>query len=126
MKSRILILAAALLGGVVSTSAIAAPSSDTSAAKRTKSAIEAPTLAKMVSPTGLSPRYEGDTITLSMVIDAQGQPSAIRVVGNSDRALLQSLQSAVSQWQFTPAKRDGMPVSTHVILPIELVDGPNT
>ena len=82
---------------------------------------EAPVVTKMVSPSGLSRRYEGATVTLWLNVDEKGQPSDIRVQGN-DRSLTRSLVSAVSQWQFAPAKKDGVAVPAKIMLPVELVE----
>src|SRR6478735_9319425 len=64
-SKKILALSAIVLGGVLSSSAFATTaSSHASVAKAV--AFEAPVLEKMVSPTGLSRRHEGSTVTLSM------------------------------------------------------------
>jgi len=119
-SKKILALSAIVLGGVLSSSAFATTaSSHASVAKAV--AFEAPVLEKMVSPTGLSRRHEGSTVTLSMTVDDKGQPSDIRVQGN-DQNLTRSLVSAVSQWQFAPAKKNGVAVQTKIVLPVELVE----
>jgi len=122
MKSnKILVLSAILLGGVLSTSAFATTaSSHANVAKAV--AFEAPVVAKVVQPTGLSRRHEGATVTLSMTIDEQGRPSNIQVRGN-DANLKARLVPAVAQWEFTPAKKNGVAVPTRITLPIELVEG---
>lgn len=119
-SKKILALSAIVLGGVLSSSAFATTAS--SHANVAKSvAFEAPVLEKMVSPTGLSRRHEGATVTLSMTVDDKGQPSDIRVQGN-DQNLTRSLVSAVSQWQFAPAKKNGVAVESKIVLPVELVE----
>jgi|GEM_PF-1365740 len=119
-SKKILALSAIVLGGVLSSSAFATTaSSHASVAKAV--AFEAPVLEKMVAPTGLSRRHEGATVTLSMTVDDKGQPSEIRVPGN-DQNLTRSLVSAVSQWQFVPAKKNGVAVPSKIALPIELVE----
>ncbi len=122
MNLKRLILSAALLGGVLSTSALAttvgAHANITADAVR----FEAPVVSKMVAPTGLSRRLEGATVMLSMTVDASGQPSNIKVTSNENRALTGRLVSAVSKWQFTPAKKNGVAVPSKVVLPVEVVE----
>ncbi len=119
-SKKFLLLSAALLGGVLSTSAFATTAA--AHAQVTKAAFEAPAVTKVVSPTGLSRRLEGATVMLSLTIDANGQPSEIRVMSQDDGALTRSMVSAVSQWHFTPAKKNGVPVTTKIVLPVELVE----
>lgn len=121
MNLKKIILSAALLGGVFSASALAT-TSDAHQRVTKAVAFEAPAVAKMVSPTGLSRRLEGATVTLSMTVDANGQPSDIKVISRGDRALTGNLVAAVAQWQFTPAKKDGVAVPSKIVLPVELVE----
>ena len=121
MNLKKIILSAALLGGVLSASAFAT-TADAHARVVTKAAVfEAPALAKMVSPTGLSRRH-GATVTVSLTVDANGQPGNIKVTSRDDQALTSSLVAAVSKWQFTPAKKNGVAVPSKVVLPLELVE----
>lgn len=118
-SKKILALSAILLGGVVSSAFATTASSHANVAKAV--AFEAPVVAKLVSPTGLSQQHKGTTVTVSMTIDDKGQPCEINVHGN-DAKLKRSLVAAVSQWQFTPAKKNGVAVSSHIVVPVELVD----
>ena len=119
MNLQRLILSAALLGGVLSTSAFATTAD--AHARVTQAAFEAPAIATVVAPTGLSRRLEGATVILSMTIDANGQPGNIRVTSSEDRKNSERLVAAVSQWHFTPAKKNGVAVPSKVVLPVELV-----
>ena len=119
-SKKIIALSAIVLGGVLSSSAFATTAS-THASVAKAVAFEAPVVAKMVSPTGLSRRHEGATVTLSMSVDDKGQPSNIRVRGN-DTNLERCLVAAVSQWQFTPAKKNGVAVPSKIVLPVELIE----
>jgi TonB family protein len=119
-SKKLLALSAIVLGGVLSSSAFAVTaSSHADVAKAV--AFEAPAVAKVVSPTGLSKSHKGATVTLRMTIDDKGQPSNIRVSGNDPR-LTRSMVSAVSQWQFAPAKRNGVAVPSRIVLPVELAE----
>jgi TonB family protein len=119
-SKKILALSAIVLGGVLSSSAFATTAASHANVAQAV-AFEAPVLEKMVSPTGLSRHHEGSTVTLTMTVDDKGQPSNIRVQGN-DEKLKRSLVSAVSQWQFAPAKKNGVAVQTKIVLPIEIVE----
>jgi TonB family protein len=120
-SKKLLALSAIVLGGVLSTTAFATTaSSHANVAKAV--AFEAPVVAKIVSPTGLSSTLKGSTVTLSMTIDEKGQPSDIHVSGH-DPKLTRSMVSAVSQWQFAPAKKNGVAVPSRIVLPVELAEG---
>ena len=66
----------------------------------TKAAFEAPVVAKVVSPTGLSRQLEGATVTLCLTVDADGHPSDIKVMSQGRRALTGNLVAVVSQVAF--------------------------
>ncbi|MBI2497249.1 MAG: TonB family protein [Opitutae bacterium] len=120
MQSKHIVLATALLG-LLSTTAFAA----TPAAHRQATAslqLDYPAPAKVVSPTNLPRTFEGATVVVSLTIDESGQPHDVKVVSAKDRLLTKSLVSAVSQWRFTPARKNGTPVATKVLLPLELVE----
>lgn len=121
MKTRHIILATALLGGLLSSAALAT----TTAAHHSATAalkLEAPAPDRVVAPTGLPRSAEGATVTLALTIDAAGRPHDIQVVSRGDKGLTKSLVSAVSQWSFTPARKNGIAVPAKVLLPIRLVD----
>ncbi len=121
MNLKRLILSAALLGGVLSTSALATTAS--AHHRITKAAaFEVPTVTKTVAPTGLPRRLEGAVVTFSLTIDANGQPSDIKIVWGGDRESAGNLLAAVAQWQFTPAKKNGIAVPAKVLLPVQLVE----
>lgn len=119
MNAKLLLLAATLLGGVVSASAT---TTDAHASVARALKFEAPAVASVISPTGLSRRHENASVTLSLTVDAEGRPHNIRIVSQDDRNLAENLLPAIAKWQFTPARKDGVAVETKVILPILLVD----
>jgi protein TonB len=118
MKIKSIIATAALLGVMsVSASAIttvAAP------AKAAAVSLEKPALTKVVNPTNLPSSFMDKTVTLSFTVDAQGRAHDINVMWQGDSALRRSLVDAVSQWQFTPARKNGQAVATRVTLPVQL------
>ena len=118
MKTKSLVIAAALLGGLLSSASaftLVAP-----AAAPVK--FEAPKPAEIVTPTELPPSYKGQTVDVTFTVDANGQVSNVRLVRATDRYLTKSLVTALSQWKFTPARKNGVPVSAKVFLPLHLVE----
>ena len=62
--------------------------------------------------------WEG-TVVLRVTIEADGHPSAARIVRSSGYPILdQAAQRAVQQWEFLPAHRGGPAVRSAVELPI--------
>lgn len=120
MKSKSLVIAAALVGGLFSTaSAFTLVASDANAAASVK--FKAPAPAKVIQPILLPPRHEGRTVTLAMTIDEAGKPRNVRVTSTRDQAPYERLLKTVSEWEFTPALKNGVPVSCKVILPLEII-----
>ncbi len=115
MNSRQLLLATALVGGLLSSA---------SAATRVAPAdYAAPVPTAVVAPTELPRSHIGAIVMLRLNIDAAGQPSNIQVLSERDPALKQRLVAAVSQWQFSPARQNGVAVGATIELPIELQEG---
>jgi TonB family protein len=121
MKSKTIILSAALLGGLLSVSAFAI-TPDVHNQINAALKFAAPTVTKVVHPTGLNRRYEGATITVSLTVDETGQAHDVRILSSDDPALARSLVPAITQWQFSPARKNGAPVPAQVVLPIQLVE----
>ncbi|HWA26819.1 MAG TPA: TonB family protein [Lacunisphaera sp.] len=124
MNSTKFLLAATVAGGLLSSAVIASAAVvvDPSVMAETAS-YTAPAPAKIVSPTGIARRYQGQTIRVSLTIDEAGQPHNINLLSDQDPHLMRQLVPAVAKWQFTPAKRNGHAVRADVVLPIQLVDG---
>jgi TonB family protein len=115
MNIKSLVIASALAGGLFcSASAITtvAPAN-----------FQAPVPASVVSPTDLPPSLKGVIVTLRLTVDAAGNPSNIKIVRGDSEALRRNLVSAVSQWKFKPALKNGVPVATQIELPLQLVEG---
>lgn len=70
----------------------------------------------------IEPGYEGATVRLSFVIEADGSPREIFAPVDADYSLVKQLTAAVSQWKFKPLTRDGVVVRTRVVLPIRVAD----
>jgi TonB family protein len=117
MKIKSLVIATALVVGLFSASAYAYTSD---AIGQGVQYLQAPVPIKIVSPTGLPYSLKGETVTLLLTIDAAGQPHNIKIVIGDTPMLRRSLVAAVSQWQFTPALRNGVPVSTKIVMPLRL------
>lgn len=118
MKASTLLLAAALAGGMAVPAAHAFNAETARPADLV--ACTAPVPSRVVAPTGLWRRHEGETVKVALTIDATGQPAEIRVIAG-DRNLQERLVPAVAQWKFEPARRNGEAVTTRVVMPIRLV-----
>jgi TonB family protein len=59
-------------------------------------------------------------------VDAQGHITATQVEPDVPASIAAMLASAVKQWQFTPAKLNGRPVSAHTFISAKLQALPNT
>ena len=117
MKKNQIVIAAAIFVGLLSVSshAYVAPKVGTPLVK-----FEAPVPTRTV-PVALPERNIGSTVTVAMTVDQNGRPHHVRVMSASDPADYQRLVAAVSQWQFAPARRNGVAVSSYVELPLEVV-----
>jgi hypothetical protein len=85
----------------------------------------APAPTRVVAPSGIARRFEGETIRVKLSLDAAGQPVEVGLVGSQDVNLVRNLLPAVSQWRFSPALLDGRPVAAQIELPILLVADPS-
>ncbi len=116
MKIQSAIASAALLG-VLATSASAlttvTPAAD-------KGSFQLPAPVKIIEPIMVPQSHEGSVVHLAMKIDANGKPSNIRVLGVNDQSAYRRIIVTVSQWEFSPARRDGKAVPSKVELPLEV------
>jgi TonB family protein len=67
--------------------------------------------------------YIGDTVELEFNVDPSGQTYGFSVKSSPDNTLATAVVAAVKRWQFKPALREGVPVTTRVVLPVRIVDG---
>lgn len=124
MNRKNLFLAAALAGGLLSASVLSASVVINPAVMTAGAEYSAPVPVKIVNPAGIQRRFQGETIRLSLTVDETGQPHNINLLAERDPNLVRNLLPAVAQWKFTPAMKNGRPVSANIVLPIELVDSP--
>ena len=66
------------------------------------------------------PGYENAVIKLKLVVDAQGVPQQVDALGLVPVETKELIVRAVKKWKFRPATRNGVPVTAHVILPLQL------
>ena len=121
MKTIKILLGAALLGSLLSSTVFASVENYRKNYQSVVTRTDIPLPAKVVAPSDLSRRYVGATVVLRLTVDEAGQPRDISVVQPIDPELSQSVIAAMAQWRFTPAQKDGKPVATRVELPIHLV-----
>jgi TonB family protein len=76
----------------------------------------------VVSP-AVDVRFAGQQVTLEFVVDATGKPTLFAPAApGADAELVAAVVDAVSQWKFSPALVDGLPVAKKVVLPVNIVD----
>ena len=75
----------------------------------------------MVSPT-VGPEFNGATVQLEFVVDAEGKPTEFSIKSATDDVLATAVIKAVKQWRFLPAEVNGKPVATKVGLPVKIID----
>jgi TonB family protein len=102
--------------------ALAAVTAASAATANDSAAFQAPAPTKVVTPTELPRDYRNSVVTLRLKVDAAGKPSDVRIKGRHDARLVRRLTEAVSQWEFTPARRNGVPVGAQVELPLKLTE----
>jgi TonB family protein len=68
--------------------------------------------------------YIGLTVEVEFTVDAKGKTSGFKVKSTSDLTLVGAVLDAVKKWEFKPAVSGGVPVTTKVVLPLHIVEGP--
>jgi len=122
MNFKNILLAATVTAGLLSTSALTASVIVDSVVTTDVASYSAPTPLKIVAPSGIARRFQGETIRLSLTIDETGKPRNIALLSQQDSNLVRNLLPAIAQWKFAPAMKNGRPISADVVLPVELVD----
>lgn len=111
MKIKSVIATAALLGVMSATA---------SALTTTTVSFEAPVPVKTIQPIELPSSHPGSAVSLSLTVDATGKPSNVRVANVRDQAAYKRIIATVSQWQFAPARKNGVAVPAKIQLPLEV------
>jgi TonB family protein len=119
MNSKNILLAATLLGGLLSSASAAVAVAPLGL---DGSGFVAPSPVKIVNPTGILRRYQAETIRVSLTVDAEGHARSVRLLSSGDAHLEKRLLPVIAKWEFAPAKKNGQPVSADIVLPIQLVD----
>ncbi|MDQ5977324.1 MAG: hypothetical protein QG602_296 [Verrucomicrobiota bacterium] len=122
MNLKELILAASVTGGLFSAGALSAGVVISPLVP--ESGFVAPVPTKVVAPADIPRPYQNETIRVSLTVDAEGRARNVDLLDGRDPSLVRRLLPAVAQWRFTPALRNGRPVSAPIILPVQLVDSP--
>lgn len=77
----------------------------------------------VVSP-AVGSEYNGASVQLEFVVDAEGKPAEFSIKFATDDVLAKAVVKAVKQWRFLPAEIDGKAVATKVTLPVKIVESP--
>jgi protein TonB len=82
-----------------------------------------PRVTKQVSPVHPPKGFRiSGTVLLSVVIGSQGEPKEAKVLRSLEKDIDQSAIDAVMKWQFSPAIKDGKPITTRVSIEIRFHD----
>lgn len=69
----------------------------------------------------LKQRYAGQTITVSVDIDRDGEVSRLHLLGNlSDPALTKAISASLRHWLFLPPVKNGADIGTTVHVPVKI------
>lgn len=120
MKIKSLVIASAFAGVLLSSASAATVTTLAPVKAAAPVKFEAPAPLEVVAPVQMPYYHKSPDVTLRMTIDEHGRPSNVRVAGTRDQASYQRLVSAVSQWKFSPGRKNGQPVATRVELPLEI------
>lgn len=123
MNSKKILLAATLIGGLLSVSTLSGAAVLETAMMNGGEEFSVPAPLSVVPPAGIPRRYQNETIRLGLTIDEQGRPQHIQMLSGNDPYLARRLLPAVARWKFSPARRNGLPVSAEIVLPVLLVEG---
>tara|TARA_B110000483_G_scaffold85775_1_gene106048 strand:- start:143 stop:508 length:366 start_codon:yes stop_codon:yes gene_type:complete len=121
MKQSIKNIAFALLStAVLATSAFASSSPVPS---NIKAENLVPPLPTEIATPKIIDRHAGRLIKVRLKVDSDGLPHDVQVMNSMVKLLINQIVTAVSQWKFTLATREGVAVETSVVLPLEVRRG---
>jgi hypothetical protein len=114
MKSKSLLVAAALAGAAFSTSAFAySPKDATKPAPRVSDS-------SVVEVTGLPRSFTDSVVNIEFALDAAGKPHDIKVLHVSDANLQRRVIASFSQWRFDVSATKDAVLPKRFILPLEI------
>ena len=112
---KLVILMVGLFMALASANALAKPVDVTN-----ESFASVPVVKRVVKPE-VAPHYAGEKFSLTFVVDKNGKVREIESTDRIDPELIKVISFAVSKWEFVPAYRNGVAVSTKVVLPVIIV-----
>jgi hypothetical protein len=113
---KLLLIAAALAGVVLTGTAFAYAPQETAVPTRAVTPKVIPS--SVVNPTGLPLSAAGATIEIEFTLNQLGQPQQIKLLRVDDAVLRRSLLAAFSQWRFEPVGVDA--AQKRFILPVQI------
>lgn len=119
MKKQVILLALGLSLSAVSPALAAGRNANNHIAGKSGE-LQQPRAVSVVQPI-VSTRYIGEEIDLVFRIDEQGRPGRITSTSRVAKDLVSALVSAVSQWEFTPARDvNGQAKPAKVLMPVRI------
>ena len=113
---------AAAAGSQEATARLAAPAANTSGAvERVGNGVSAPVVVSRVNPVLSEEARQaklGGSVTLAMVVDANGNPRDIRVIKGLGMGLDENAVEAVGKWKFNPGMKNGKPVNVRATVEV--------
>jgi protein TonB len=116
VRKSVLMLSLAALASA----AFAAKSSEEAYLATTRKGPGVPVPVTVVTP-AVPSGYAGEVLEVSFTVDETGKPVNLSASASADEGLVSPVLAAVEKWRFEPAKRDGVPVATKVVLPVRIL-----
>lgn len=69
----------------------------------------------------LQPVYAGRVVNVALTVDETGSPRDITVLNTVDHRLVTAVSTAMEQWRFAPAQRDGRAVAMKIEVPLNII-----
>ena len=117
MNHKSLLIAAAIAGVSITTSAFAYSPKNSTGSAPTPRVIPS----SVVRPTDVPSRFINEIVNVSFYLDQSGQPRNIEVLSADDPRLKTQLVEAFRQWRFDLSAVDKDMAAKRFILPIQLV-----
>ena len=76
-------------------------------------------------PPGVTLKGDSATVRVDFVVDSDGNVVGAYALAPADPELAKAAVAAVSQWSYEPGRKNGMDVSTHLIVPIVFAAPPS-
>jgi TonB family protein len=108
------------LGFVAAPLALSAKSTERAYVESYRGRTDIPVPVSVVMPE-VGARHAGTAVEVEFTIGASGKPENLVLRQTVDGDLAETLTEAIAQWEFTPARVDGVVVARKLVLPLRIV-----